>query len=294
MVDVYSSDKTPPRAVVATLKGEEMGTLPLPHDPEIESLGLRTPAVFTVDSPAGVRLFGHVLAPRNIDTTRKYPLVLMVYGGPGVQTIANRWAPSLFWQHLADRGFFVAQLDNRGGSGRGQAFAAPISGRLGEIELKDQLAGLDWLETHAPIDASRVAIYGHSYGGFMALKAMFDAPTRFKAGVSASPVSDFRLYDSGYTERYLGLPDSDALGYDGTDLAKSAGKLTGKLFLIHALMDENVHFDNSARIIDALAENQKPFDLLVLPGERHGYRNMKTKEYVYRRIAGFISQALAP
>ncbi len=294
MIDLVSSTTTPPHILTATLKGEETGTIPLAQDAEIQALAIRAPALFNVEPAPGVKLYGHMLAPRNVDATKKYPLVLVVYGGPGVQTIMDRWSPSLFWQHLADRGFFIAQVDNRGSSGRGQAFAAPIAGHLGEVELKDQLAALDWLLANAPIDPKRVAIYGHSYGGFMAAKAMFEAGARFKAGVSGSPVSDFRLYDTGYTERYLGLPASDAAGYDGTDISKEAGALTGRLFLLHALMDENVHFDNSARLIDALVEKQKPFDLLVLPGERHGYRNPKTKEYVYRRIATFLADALAP
>ena len=186
------------------------------------------------------------------------------------------------------------QVDNRGSSGRGSAFAAPIANQLGTIELSDQLAALDQVLKSHPIDPKRVAIYGHSYGGFMAAAAMLKAPGRFKAAISGSPVTSFRLYDTGYTERYMGSPSEQALGYDGTDLTKLADKLEGDLFIIHALMDENVHFENTARLIDALVVAQKPFDLLVFPGERHGYRSPVAKEYAQRRVVAYLTRELEP
>lgn len=121
---------------------------------------------------------------------------------------------------------------------------------------------------------------------------MLKAPGRFQVGVAASPVTDFRLCDTGYTERYVGLPDENAVGYEGTDLSKLAGNLTGKLFLVHALMDENVHFQNTAILIDALVAAGKPFDLLVFPGERHGYRSPAARTYAMRRIVGYLAEDL--
>lgn len=292
-VDVFSSTLDLPRVSITSYTGEALGSVPVPRDADFDALRIRPVSNFSVDVN-GARLYGQVLPPRDLDPTKRYPLVLYVYGGPAVQSVTDRWSPKLLWQEWADRGFFVAQVDNRGGAGRGQAFAAPIAGKLGQVELADQIAALDWMIQNMPIDGQRVAIYGHSYGGTMALMGMFGAPGRFKAGISASPVTDWRLYDTGYTERYMGSPKENLLGYDDADLTKRVGALTGKLFLIHAMMDENVHFQNSAKLIDALVANQKDFDSLVLPGERHGYRDPNTKAYVYRRITNFLVETLAP
>lgn len=293
-IDVSSALDAPPKAEVRAIGGGRAIPIPVAVDPDVAALRLRTPDSFEVPLADGPTLYGQILAPRDLDPTKRYPLVVMVYGGPGVQTVLDRWSPRLLWQHLADRGFFVMQVDNRGSSGRGPAFAAPIRGRLGQVELADQLAALDHVLAKYPIDPKRVGIYGHSYGGTMAALAMLAAPGRFAAGVSASPVTDFRLYDSGYTERYMGLPQEEGAAYDGTDLTKLAPKLEGHLFLLHALMDENVHFDNAAKLIDALVAAQKPFDLMVFPGERHGYRAPAAKEYALRRVTDYLVATLAP
>jgi dipeptidyl-peptidase 4 len=218
--------------------------------------------------------------------------VVMVYGGPGVQTVFNMWSPKLLWNHLADRGVVVFQLDNRGTSGRGPAFEAALYGRLGEIELADQVAGVDYLKALPFVDAGRVGIYGHSYGGRMTLLALLKAPDRFQVGVAASPATDDRAYDTGYTERYMGLPDKNGAGYDATDVSKLAPNLRGKLLLMHGLMDENVHFIHTAKMIDAFVAAGKRFDLLVLPGERHGYVTPAASKYAVQRIVEYLVENL--
>jgi dipeptidyl-peptidase-4 len=216
----------------------------------------------------------------------------MVYGGPGVQTVLNRWAPRLLWQHLAERGFCVFQLDNRGSSGRGPAFEGAIKDRLGQVELADQLAGLDAMSAVPFVDGTRAAIYGHSYGGTMSALAMLDAPGRFKVGIVGSPVTNWRFYDTGYTERYMRTPQTNAVGYGDTDVAKNAAKLQGKLFILHALMDENVHFVNAAHLVDSLIAADKKFDLLVFPGERHGYRSPAARVYANHRVVDYLVENL--
>jgi dipeptidyl-peptidase-4 len=186
----------------------------------------------------------------------------------------------------------VFQLDNRGSSGRGQRFQAPIHGRLGHVELADQLRGLDHLIGRDFVDPDRVAIYGHSYGGYLALAAMVRAPGRFKVGISGSPVTDWRLYDSGYTERFLDSPRDNARGYDQSQLLGDVGKLRGKLLVIHALMDENVHFEHTAKLIDALVAADRDFDLVLFPGERHGYRSAVARRYAYRRVVEYLAAHL--
>jgi dipeptidyl-peptidase-4 len=186
----------------------------------------------------------------------------------------------------------VFQLDNRGSNGRGPGFQAPIYKHLGEVELQDQLAGLDALAAMPFVDASRVAIYGHSYGGFMAALAMLEAPARFKVGIAGAPVTDWRLYDTGYTERYMSTPELNPAGYEASDLSKKAQNLTGRLLVLHALMDENVHFEHTARLVDGLVAAGKHFDLFVFPGERHGYRDPAARRYAMRRVVDYLVENL--
>jgi dipeptidyl-peptidase 4 len=196
------------------------------------------------------------------------------------------------WQHLADRGFVVFQLDNRGSGGRGPAFEHVLYKRTGTLELDDQVAGVAYLKTLPYVDGSRVGIYGYSYGGFMAALAMFKAPDRFKVGVSGSPVTAWGFYDTGYTERYMSTPAENKSGYEASDLGRLAKGLTGKLFVIHAMMDENVHFANTAHLVDALVDAGKKFDMLVFPGERHGYRSPAARRYAMMRVVDYFTEHL--
>ena len=184
------------------------------------------------------------------------------------------------------------QFDNRGSAGRGQAFATPIAKELGKVELDDQLRALDWAAGKHPIDIRRVGIYGHSYGGTMAAMAMLKFPGRFRSAVSASPVTDWRLYDTGYTERYMLTPQDNPTGYTVTDLEQLAGNLRGDLLVVHALMDENVHFQHSADLVDALVKAKKPFEMFVFPGERHGYRSPAAREYAMGMVTRFLVRTL--
>lgn len=287
-VDVHSALDRAPKAQIRDERGAVVGELPVATDPDVAKLAPRPTKVVRLAASDGTPLYASVLEPRDHKPGDKHPAVVMVYGGPGVQTVLDQWAPRLMWQHLADRGFVVFQLDNRGSAGRGHAFEAPVNRRLGTVELADQLTGLDWLVAQGMVDPQRVGIYGHSYGGTMALTAMLRAPGRFRAAVAASPVVDWRRYDTGYTERYMGTPEDNAQGYAETDLTKVAGKLTGKLLLVHALMDENVHFQNAADLLDAFIAADKTIDLLVFPGERHGYRDPAAKRYALRRVVDYF------
>jgi len=288
-VDVHSARNRPPAVQLRGSKGEVLRDLTPPRDPEIDALSIRPLEAFTCHAKDGTLLHANLLKPRNFDPTRLYPVVVMVYGGPGAQTVVERYTPKLLWQHLADRGFFVFQVDNRGSAGRGFEFAAATYGKLGELELADQLDALDALKSVDGVDPTRIGIYGVSYGGTMTLEAMLRAPGKYKAGVADAAVVDWSFYDSGYTERYLGPKGS---AYDTTELSRHAGALTGRLLLMHGLMDENVHFANSGKLIDALVAAQKPFDMVVLPGERHGTKDPAAKEWASRKLAEFFVETL--
>lgn len=289
-VDVHSAANRAPRAVVVR-DGKVVGELPTAPDPEIEALGIRPVEFVTLKAADGEELHGSLLRPRT-DPTRRHPAIVMVYGGPESQHVIDSWAPHLLWQHLADRGFVVFQVDNRGTGGRGLANEQKIHKQLGTLELEDQIAGAAWLRSQPFVDGSRIGIYGHSYGGFMAALAMLDGKGTFKAGVAGSPVTDWRLYDTGYTERYMETPETNPGGYDASDLSKKAGGLRGKLLITHAMMDENVHYAHTAKLVDALVAADKRFDLLILPGERHGVRAPAARIYMPERVAEYFADNL--
>jgi dipeptidyl-peptidase-4 len=287
-VDVSSAANRMPRAEVRGIDGSMLGELPGSTEGDVDPQTLRAPEIVEVSVAGRPTLFGALLKPRHMLPGLRYPVVVMVYGGPGAQTVVDMWSPRLLWQHLADRGFVVFQLDNRGSAGRGPAFQAPVYRRLGQIELEDQLSGLHALTEMPFVDPTRVAIYGHSYGGFLAIRAMLHAPGTFKVGIAGSPVTTFRLYDTAYTERYMSTPDENPEGYDAADLARHAANLQGKLLILHALMDENVHFTHTAHLADALVAAGKRFDMFIFPGERHGYRDPAVRRYAMRRVVEYL------
>lgn len=291
-VDVHSALDRLPQAWLKDGAGKPVVALPVKRDADLDSLRLRSPEPVDLAGPSGERLHGLLLTPRTLVPGEKHPAVVMVYGGPGVQTVQNRWSARLHWQHLADRGFVVFQLDNRGSAGRGHDFESALHGKMGEVELADQLAGRAWLASQPFVDPGRIGIYGHSYGGFMAALAMLKAPGAFRAGVAASPVTDWRGYDAAYTDRYMGLGAAAESGFAGADLRTLATNLEGRLFLIHGLLDENVHYDHTANLATALVAANEDFEMLVLSDERHGYRNPATRAYVMRRITDFLVDSL--
>jgi len=269
---------------------KKIADLPVRADEDLATLDIRTPKQVTIPTPTGETLHGALLMPRNV--TGKHPVVIMVYGGPTAQLVLDRWDARLLWQHLADRGFVVFQLDNRGSAGQGPAFSQLVHRKLGKLELEDQVAGAAWLATQPFVDGARIGIYGHSYGGFVAALAMLETKDVFRVGVAGAPVTDWRLYDAAYTERFMETPERNPEGYAAADLSKKAATLSGKLFLIHAQMDENVHFQHTAHLVDALVSAGKRFDLLVLPSERHGQRKPATRAYVSQRIVTFLTENL--
>lgn len=292
LVDVHSALDRMWKAVVRGADGAPLGELPVPVDARVKELDLRAPKLVQIKGPSGDVLHGAILEPRAMEPGRRYPVAVMVYGGPWAQTVQNVWNPRYMWNHLADRGVVVFQLDNRGSAGRGRAFEEPIYKKVLHVELVDQIAGLDYLATLPYADTTRVGIYGESYGGSMVLTALLRAPDRFHVGVAGAPVSDQRTYDTGYTERYMMTPEANPEGYEASDLTKLAGNLRGKLLLMHGMMDENVHFENTARMIEAFIAADKKFDLMIFPGERHGRHAPAARRYGVRRIVDHLTENL--
>jgi dipeptidyl-peptidase-4 len=223
-----------------------------------------------------------------------YPLVVSVYGGPHVMRVMHdyRTTNDLRAQALRREGVLVAVLDNRGSARRGLAFEAHIKRRMGSVEVDDQAALVRELVAGGLADAQRVGCYGWSYGGYMTLMMLAKRPDVFCCGVSGAPVTSWDGYDTGYTERYMGTPENNAAGYAASSVMTHAHNISGRLMLVHGLLDENVHVRHSFRLVHRLIEKNVPYELLALPGERHVPRNVEGKAYVERRIMSFFARYL--
>jgi dipeptidyl-peptidase-4 len=265
-------------------------------DPRIAELKLVPPAITEYRNRDGVTLYGAYYAPRDKSLGDKSPLVVMVYGGPHVQRVANAWdlSADLLAQFLAERGFAVWKTDNRGSSRRGHAFESALNRDMGSVEVRDQVDGVRFVAASWPeVDTERVGVSGTSYGGYMTLRCMTEAPEVFRAGVSIAPVTDWDGYDTCYTERYMGTPANNPKGYKASSVLTRADRLQGALLIVHGLLDENVHFRHSARLINALVAAGKPFECLPLPESRHGTRRELDRKYVIERTADFFERSLA-
>ncbi|PSR24087.1 MAG: S9 family peptidase [Sulfobacillus acidophilus] len=259
-----------------------------------EDLNLNVPELFSVVVGDAVPLNGLMYCPLGEAPARGWPLVVFVYGGPHAQRVALDWGETVDFeaQYLTERGFAVMKLDNRGSANRGHQFVRPVFERFGEVELADQIAGVRYVAQRWPVDLRRIGIYGWSYGGYMTLRALFMAPEIFRVGVAGAPVTDFRWYDTAYTERFLGTDSTNRAGYDATALLDKAKRLQGKLLLIHGLVDENVHFRHSAALIQALIDAGRDFDLLVLPESRHMVSDTQTNLYQKRKMLEYFERHL--
>jgi dipeptidyl-peptidase-4 len=219
----------------------------------------------------GTPLYARMIKPAGFNAAKKYPAVVVVYGGPGAQYALNHWSGLTWDQVLAHKGFVVWQVDNRGSTGRGHKFETPLYHDMGEHELSDQKDGIQYLVSQGFVDPARIGLYGWSYGGYMTLYTITHAPGLIKAAIAGAPVTNWRNYDSIYTERYMGLPDEDQDGYLHSSPIVSAGGLDGtKLLMIHNVEDDNVHFQNSIQMADALEKAGKQFFMLIYPQKTHG------------------------
>jgi len=242
----------------------------------------------------GQALQYRLFKPAHFDSTKRYPAIVEVYGGPGVQRVLDDWTGNSFTQILTRAGYVVFQLDNRGSGFRGTAFQAPIHDRLGDIEVADQVLGARWLGAQPYVDPSRIGVWGWSYGGYMTLMLMFKAPEVFRAGVSGAPVTDWTLYDTHYTERYLGRPSDNAAGYEASSVLPYAKDLRGKLLIIHGMADDNVLFLNSTKLYRKLQDLGLPFDVMVYPGAKHGLIRQHDGRHAYAMILRFFDENLRP
>jgi dipeptidyl-peptidase-4 len=272
-------------AVLATLHGR--------RDPRIDALGLRPPEIVDLTADDGTLLYGLYYAPEQSDVPA--PLVVSVYGGPHVQLVVDDWAPTVAMRAQALRrlGYAVLVVDNRGSARRGAVFERAIWRNLGMLEVADQVRAVRWAIEERNCDPKRVAIYGWSYGGFMALSCLTKAPELFCAAVAGAPVTDWDGYDTCYTERYMGTPQENADGYAAASVLNHADEIAGDLLLVHGMIDENVHFRHTARLINRLVVARKEHQLLCFPEERHLPRRLAERAFMEENVVGWLTDALA-
>lgn len=226
-----------------------------------------------------------------------YPLVASVYGGPHVQRVNRSWSLSadMRAQRLRSLGLAVVKCDNRGSDRRGAAFETCIHRRLGRLEVLDQVSTVRHLVARGVADPDRVGVYGWSYGGYLAAMCLCRAPDVFQAAVAGAPVTSWDGYDTHYTERYMGTPTDNPEGYRESAVFEHVGNMTGRLMIVHGLIDENVHFRHTARLINRLVAAGKDYDLLLFPDERHSPRRLRDRVYMEQRICNyFLKELLLP
>lgn len=244
---------------------------------------------FTFTTPEGVELNGYMLKPTDFDSTRRYPVLMTQYSGPGSQEVADSWGWS--WETaLVGEGYLVVCVDGRGTGFRGEAFRKCTYGNLGGLEVQDQIAAARYLGILPYVDPSRIGIYGWSYGGFMALNCILKGADVFALAVAVAPVTSWRYYDTIYTELYNGLPQDNAEGYDKNSPIHFAQLLKGKLLLAHGTGDDNVHIQNSYEMIEQLVRANKDFELLIYPDKNHGMG--ASRDHLLRRAIRFIQENL--
>ena len=301
-VGTSSSPTQPPQTGLYSADGALIGWIEEnaldeshPYAPYLDTHAV--PEFGTLEAEDGQTLHYSILKPADFDPSKTYPVIIDVYGGPHVQTVDRDWE-SLSDQYLARQGYIVFRLDNRGMANRGKRFEDVIYRQTGGPEVRDQLAGVDWLKAQPFVDADRIAIQGWSYGGYMTLMTILQSPEgTFAAAAAGAPVTDWSLYDTFYTERYMDTPQDNPEGYEKSSVFYHLDRLEGALpptLLMHGMADDNVTFDNMTRLMAAMQEKGLMFDLMTYPGQRHGIRGQALQTHLMKTRMAFLNRHLKP
>lgn len=241
----------------------------------------------------GEKLNAYMIKPSNFDPSKKYPVLMYVYGGPGSQTVKNSWggANYLWYQMLAQKGYIIVSVDNRGTGARGEKFKKLTYKQLGKYETEDQISSAKWLAGQSYVDASRIGIWGWSYGGYMSSLCLFKGNDIFKTAMAVAPVTNWKYYDSIYTERYMQTPEENS-GYDENSPISHVDSLKGNYLLIHGTGDDNVHFQNSIEMVTALQKANKQFDFMMYPNKNHGIYGGNTRLQLFQMLTNYVEENL--
>lgn len=299
-INTYSSKDTPTEITLNDSKGRELVTL-LDNQQlksQLTHLNMPTKEFFTFKTSQGVELNGWMMKPANFDPNKKYPVIMHQYSGPGSQQVLDKWGigsfgdGGMFEAYMCDKGYIMVCVDGRGTGGRGAAFEKCTYLFLGVKESEDQVETARYLGTLPYVDGSRIGIWGWSFGGYNTLMSMSDGSGAFKAGVAIAAPSDWRFYDTVYTERFMRTPKENGDGYNAGSAISRASKLQGKLLLIHGTADDNVHYQNAAEYSEALVQANKQFDMQVYTNRNHSIFGGNTRNHLMNRVANFFLENL--
>ncbi|MGL2962278.1 S9 family peptidase [Flavobacterium sp. RSB2_4_14] len=261
---------------------------------KVKKYNLPTKEFFVLTTEKGNKLNAWMIKPSDFDATKKYPVFMYQYSGPGSQEVDNKWntANDYWFMMLAQQGYIVACVDGRGTGFKGAAFKKCTQKDLGKLEVEDQIDAAKVIGNYGYVDKSRIGIFGWSYGGFMSSNCLFKGADVFKMAIAVAPVTNWRFYDSIYTERYLQTPQENPNGYDDNSPINHVSKLKGNFLLIHGTADDNVHVQNSMQMIEALVQANKQFDWAIYPDKNHGIYGGKTRIQLYNKMTTFIKEKL--
>lgn len=299
-INTFSNASTPTLITLNNNKGKELATLLDNKELKAQVAGLNMPTkeFFTFTTDEGIELNGWMMKPANFDPNKKYPVIMHQYSGPGSQQVLDKWGigsfsdGGMFEAYMCDKGYIMVCVDGRGTGGRGVAFEKCTYLFLGVKEAKDQVETAKYLGTLPYINGSRIGIWGWSFGGYTTLMSMSEGSGAFKAGVAIAAPSDWRFYDTVYTERFMRTPKENGEGYDAGSAIKRAARLQGNLLLIHGTADDNVHYQNCAEYSEALVQANKQFDMQIYTNRNHSIFGGNTRNHLMNRVANFFIKNL--
>jgi dipeptidyl-peptidase-4 len=262
---------------------------------KMNSLNMSTLEFGEMAVEAGSKLNYYMIKPSNFDASKKYPLLMFVYGGPGSQQVTNRWLWSNFWWHqmLANKhGYVIACVDNTGTGGKGEEFKKKTYLQLGKYETEDQINSAKYFGKLSFIDNKRIGIWGWSYGGYMSSLCLTKGNDVFKTAIAVAPVTNWRYYDNIYTERYMRTPKENASGYDDNSPINFVDSLKGNYLIVHGTADDNVHFQNAVEMVNKMVAKNIPFESAYYPNKNHGISGGYTRMHLFTRMTKFILENL--
>ncbi|WP_027383642.1 S9 family peptidase [Epilithonimonas caeni] len=295
-INTNSTAASPNKYVLKDASGKEIKELQNNNEAlaKLQKDNFVTKEFITIPNSVGDQLNAWIIKPKNFDPNKKYPLFMFQYSGPGSQQVSNSWdgGNGIWFEMLAQKGYVVACVDGRGTGYKGAKFKKVIYKQLGKYEIEDQITAAKWFGNQSYIDKSRIGIFGWSFGGYMSSLALTKGADVFKLGIAVAPVTNWRYYDTVYTEKFLQTPQENPEGYDQNSPTTFANLLKGKFLLIHGTADDNVHFQNSMEFSEALIQNKKQFDFMAYPDKNHGIYGGNTRPQLYEKMTNFILENL--
>jgi dipeptidyl-peptidase-4 len=296
-INTYSSATVPPTYTLNSSKDGKKAQEIVNNTALVDKLkkyDLPTKEFFELTTEKGHKLNAWMIKPKDFDATKKYPVFMYQYSGPGSQEVANNWLDTndMWFMMLSQQGYIIACVDGRGTGYKGAAFKKCTQKELGKFEVEDQIDAAKVIGNYAYVDKARIGIFGWSYGGFMSSNCLFKGADVFKMAIAVAPVTNWRFYDSIYTERYMTTPQENASGYDDNSPINHVSKLKGNFLLIHGTADDNVHVQNSMQMIEALVQANKQFDWAIYPDKNHGIYGGKTRIQLFNKMTNYIKEKL--